>query len=572
VGGILGLDLLLPLGVAAGILYVLPVLLGLWVRGRAYTLVVAAAASALCVAGFFLSPPGGVGETGIANRALSLFAVWTIVATVLAQKALEDRLRREREMSRDYLDVAGVAIVSLDASGRVTLVNRHGCELLGHEAHEIIGRDWFDLALPERLRDEVRRHFRRMIAGEEEGKARHENPVSTRSGEERWMVWHNVVLRDAAGNPTGTLSSGEDITDLRRSQESLAETVKMLQDFKYAIDQSAIVATTDRKGFITYANDKFCEISKYSRDELLGQDHRIVNSGYHPKDFMRQLWRTITSGRIWRGEIRNRAKDGTFYWVDTTIVPFLDSSGRPFQYVAIRSDITERKRAQEALVEQASLARMGEMAAVVAHEVKNPLAGIAGAMQIIVESFPAGSIEREMIGQMLARIDSLNRMIEDMLVFARPRPLRQAPLDLVPLLEDTKALLNEDPEHREVEVDLPDSAPRLEADPEQIHAVFLNLFINAAQAMGGSGRIRVSVHSNDGWCRVVVSDTGPGIPEDIRTKIFEPFFTTKHRGTGLGLAIARRVVIAHGGHLDIECPEQGGTNVVVTLPLRQPQS
>jgi PAS domain S-box-containing protein len=156
-----------------------------------------------------------------------------------------------------------------------------------------------------------------------------------------------------------------------------------LADVNFALEKSAIVAVTDIRGIITHVNDKFCEISKYSKEELLGRDHRILNSGYHPKEFIRALWTTIANGHIWRGEIRNRAKDGSLYWVDTTIVPFLNTAGKPYQYLAIRYEITGRKESEKRLQEQAALARLGEMAAVVAHEVKNPIAGIRGALQVV---------------------------------------------------------------------------------------------------------------------------------------------------------------------------------------------
>ena len=344
-----------------------------------------------------------------------------------------------------------------------------------------------------------------------------------------------------------------------------------LEQIRYALDQSAIVAITDVPGRIKYVNDKFCEISKYERAELIGQDHRILNSGYHSQEFIQGLWRTIAQGRIWKGEIRNRAKDGSLYWVDTTIVPFMNEDAKPWQYMAIRYDITDRKRQEQRLREQATLTTLGEMAAVVAHEVRNPLAGIRGGVQLLGSLFPDATEGRELIGDIVARIDSLNAVVGDLLAFARVREIRSAPVDVLAFYGDLLASLRLDPALRKVEVRM-DSEPgvAVEADVDHLRVVFGNLVLNAAQAMSGRGQIRLSarVDGNDRVC-LTVADNGPGIPAELRDRVFEPFFTTKTRGTGLGLPTAKRIIEAHGGEMKIVATDGGGTTIQILLRRAQ---
>lgn len=369
----------------------------------------------------------------------------------------------------------------------------------------------------------------------------------------------------------GTVTKSTERVNLQADSDlDPARLIRDLSDLKFALDQSAIVATTDVAGKITYVNDKFCRISQYAREELLGQDHRIINSGHHSSAYFKALWQTIAQGEIWNGEIRNRAKDGSFYWVDTTIVPFISPTGRPYQYMAIRFDITERKRAETKLLEQQTLARLGEMSAVVAHEVRNPLAGISGALQVIGSRLPETGRDRAILGDIQKRIESLNEMVQDLLLFARPTVPELAPTALGSLLADVAGAIGHDPDLAAVRVQVTGENPSVSVDREQMRIVFQNLFLNAAQAMNNQGTVRIHIDSGPTTCVVSIIDEGPGLTAKVAEEMFEPFFTTKNRGSGLGLPTARRIVEAHKGRVTARSRSEGGAEFQVSLPAALP--
>src|SRR5215217_6788501 len=269
-------------------------------------------------------------------------------AAVAELESHQRELRQSEERFRILVEgVSDYAIFMLSPDGSVVSWNEGAERIQGYGASEITGKHFSIFYAEEDVERGLPGEELRVAAAE--GRFEEEGLRVRKDGTRYQAEVVITALRDEAGNLRGFSQVTRDITARKEAEEALRASLRSMADLKAALDESAIVSTTDRHGKITYVNDKFCEISKYYMEELLGQDHRILNSGYHTKEFFENLWSTIVRGDVWRGEIRNRARDGGPYWIDAIIVPFLDETGEPDQYFAICNDVTEYKGTGQAL-------------------------------------------------------------------------------------------------------------------------------------------------------------------------------------------------------------------------------
>jgi PAS domain S-box-containing protein len=374
-----------------------------------------------------------------------------------------------------------------------------------------------------------------------------------------------------------------------------AARIKDLERFKQALDQHAIVAVTNASGVILEVNDKFCEISGYRRDELVGATHRILKSGYHPPAFFAEMWRKIARGEIWRGEVCNRAKSGALYWVETTIVPFLGENGKPERYIAIRAEITQKKEADAAMArlrdrlgDAQRLEAVGRCASTIAHEFNNALAGIIGSAALLERQIADQPAALSFLRDIERSAKRAAAMAQEILSFGRPQRLERSPLKVSAVLDDAARLLRASaPAGIEIATDFPSDGaePPVLLDATKIHQVAMNLGINAVQAIGAApGRVefslaRVEVDEAIGalhpdldqgtYVRFAVRDTGCGMDSETVQKAFEPYFSTKREGagSGIGLAVARSIILAHGGGITCYSEVGRGTTFGVYLPV-----
>lgn len=366
-----------------------------------------------------------------------------------------------------------------------------------------------------------------------------------------------------------------------------------LDNQKFAMDEHAIVSTSDVDGAITYVNDRFCRVSGYSRDELLGSNHRIVKSDYHPGKFYDEMWGTISGGKVWHGEIKNKAKDGTYYWVVSTIVPFLTSDGKPFQYIAVRTDITADKENQDALEHAMAEAEVAnntksEFLASMSHEIRTPMTSILGLSDMLLDD-RLSLKSADKVGKIKDATTALLGIINDILDISKIEAgkLEVESIDFSPvkITNDVVRLFEQSCSETKqdrltiaavVADDFPDA---VRADPTRLRQILINLVGNAVKFTDqGSVTLKCRCDKEHSMLHFEIVDTGIGIEAEAQEKLFEDFIqadasvSRKYQGTGLGLSICKRLVELMGGEIGLLSRLGDGSTFWFNMPYEEPVS
>lgn len=333
-------------------------------------------------------------------------------------------------------------------------------------------------------------------------------------------------------------------------RDRLKQSLKQLADLKFALDESSIVAVTDHRGTIQYVNDKFCQISKFDYEELIGQDHRIINSGYHSKEFMKVLWATISSGQVWRGDIKNKAKDGTYYWVNTTIVPFLDDHGHPYQYLAIRNEVTQLKKIEEELKHMMShvMQVQEDERRKFSRELHDGIGQTLFSLLIQID---------RLIGETgMPQLDSLRSSVAGIIEDVRGLAweLRPSVLDDLGVVPAIRSYIESYSNHYGIQVHFTCTLrTRLKANQETtIYRIIQEALTNLAKYAGVSeARVKLLEHEDD--VEVLVEDEGAGFDREAVTQ-------------GVGLFSMEERARAAGGRFAIRSRPGEGTRVTLMVP------
>jgi PAS domain S-box-containing protein len=517
-----------------------------------------------------------------------LLILWDVTDVKKTERMLrqrEDELRANQELLTNIIDSSPEIIYARDLDGRLILLNDTLARVYGIPKEKALGTtddDIYERETAERVRGWDRKVLSQGAA------IQYEETIPVR-GMPHTYITTKFPLRDAQGKIYGVGGVNADITDRKQSEEKLRESEETL---RVTFEQAAIgIARVSPQGRQLWVNDKFCQITGYSLEEVMALSlEDLTYSG--DLGIEQHLIDQVLSGeRASYGlEKRYIRKDGALIWVNLTASLVRDPSGAPLFFIKIIEDISDRKAAEtmlairnneihamtEQLWQTAKLATMGELAASVAHELNNPLAILSLRAENLGISLPENSPEHADLTVMEEEIDRMAELVSNLLQFSRSGQRQLSSLDLTSEIDRTLELLRSYLLHRKIGVveDLSPDAPLVQADRQQMRQLFLNLFTNASDAMpaGGTLTIRVQPTSDEAQVVIEVQDSGIGIAPQNLPHLMEPFFTTKPegKGTGLGLAICRRIVEEHNGTLQISSPgENQGATIRMTLPVRK---
>ena len=515
-----------------------------------------------------------------------------IRADITERKLAEENLKRSLKEISDYkyaLDESSIVAIT-DQKGIIKYANENFCKISKYSEEELIGQDHRIINSGYHPKEFIRNLWVTIANGRIwNGELRNR----AKDGTIYWVDTTIVPFLNEQGKPYQYVAIRADITERKLAEENLKRLLKEVSDYKYALDESSIVAITDQKGIIKYANENFCKISKYSAEELIGQDHRIINSGYHPKSFIRELWVTIANGNIWHGELKNKAKDGTYYWVDTTIVPFLNEQGKPYQYVAIRADITERKKAEEEIHSlnnelekrikertadwEASNKELESFSYSVSHDLRAPLRAISGFATILKEDY----VERldnegnRILDTIMVNAGRMGRLIDDLLQFSRlgKKSLTYANIDMTALATSCVGELLQDKNAAKYVIDVK-QMPDASGDASMMRQVWLNLIGNAIKYCSKTERpvIEIGAEQKNGYPVYFIKDNGAGFDMQYAHKLFGVFqrlhSEDAFEGTGVGLALVYRIISKHKGKIWAEAAVNKGASFYFYLPYK----
>ncbi|MEJ2185866.1 MAG: PAS domain-containing protein [Gemmatimonadota bacterium] len=404
--------------------------------------------------------------------------------------------------------------------------------------------------------------------------------LRARNGSWRWILDRGrVVARDEAGNPVRMIGTHTDVTDRRAADEQLRLLSK-------AVEQSPVsIVITDAEGTIAYVNENFTVASGYSREEAIGQNPRILNSGMQSAEFYEDLWATVTAGGEWTGEFVNRRKDGSLFRESAVIAPVVDDYGAITHYIGVKQDVTELKSLEDQLRVAQKLEAVGRLAGGVAHDFNNMLTAITGFAGLLEDEISDDEPARTYVGEIRGAALRSADLTRQLLAFSRRQLIQPVKLDLNEAVRGVeKLLVHAIGEHVRLELRLEERLHTVYADGGQIAQTLLNLAVNARDAMPEGGTLRIRTrnvalrHTATGtlayrvppgdYVELSVEDTGIGISAELLPHIFDPFFTTKEvgKGTGLGLATVYGIVKQNGGFIDVQSQAGNGTRVGILLP------